>query len=106
LPDSTRKHRRIAQGHELVWAIKARGVSGRGKLIDVSLSGACLEMNHEQAFDKGQTVSVVCSRLAALPATGTIVWVRKTNGHILCGIQFAQVSAGWVSWFNQQVAAA
>jgi hypothetical protein len=63
------------------------------------------KMNQDVPINQGHTVSIVCSRVAALPAHGTIQWTRKESGRLCCGIRFTQASATWSNWFNQHAAA-
>lgn len=104
MSDGARKSPRLTRDFELVWAIESKSLSGRGKLVDVSIGGACLMLNQEQRLDKGTVMALVCSRLSALPSNGIVMWTRKSGTGTLCGIEFSQSNQRWTSWVGEQIA--
>lgn len=89
--DGSRQSKRLDKDLEVVWAAGAGGRSGRGRLLDVSASGARLRVQHQ--LRRGEMVSLVCSGMASLPGQAIVQWCRRTeaaNGYH-CGVAFERV---------------
>ena len=104
MSEGVRKDKRAAQALDVMWAMEARGVSGRARLLDVSISGACMQIDQPLPSGEGSTMSMMCSQVPALPTKGIIRWCRPIPGRqsaFLCGIKFVDASidrARWNEW--------
>lgn len=103
MASDTRKQPRLPRDFEVVWAIPSRGLSGRGKLVDVSAGGVCIEINQPLQLTANTPMSLMCSRLPQLPSTSSLQWARKSGtARTICGLRFVNASSTWASWIAQQ----
>jgi PilZ domain len=105
MTDGVRKHPRVDQNIDLVWAIETRQVSGRGKIVNLSLSGACIRVDLAFAGDKTVILSLICPSIPKLPTKVKLQWVRRVAGaqpHVLIGVAFTQQQneVEWTKWFE------
>lgn len=104
MSDGVRKHARVTRNADIVWALEGRHVSGRGKLVDLSLTGACLKFDAAFAGDRGAAISLLCPSISALPTKGRVQWTRRAAGqpYVLCGVAFElhDSNVEWSRWFN------
>lgn len=98
MADGARKGDRVQLDVEVVWALPSKGTSGRGRLIDVSDSGVCLSIPSAVATDRLAKVSLVCSKIPALPSSGEVMWTRSVRGATMWGVRFVGAGAGWKAW--------
>ena len=110
MSEGVRKHKRAVQTLDVMWALDARGLSGRGRLLDVSISGACLQVDQPLPSGEGSTMSMMCSQVPALPAKVIVRWCRPIPGRqsaFLCGIKFIETAidrARWDEWTAAHIA--
>lgn len=103
MSDSVRKQDRLPRDFELVWAVTSLGLSGRATFVNVSIGGACIELNQVVALERGSAVSLVCSKIPALPSMAKVLWVRKSRAtSTLCGLSFAAQGSSWATWIAAQ----
>ncbi len=105
MADGARKHKRVDRNMDLVWAIEAQRQSGRGKIVNLSVSGACLKLEATFPGDKNATLSLICPTVPKLPTKARLQWVRRVAGaqpHILVGVAFTQQQnePEWIKWFE------
>jgi hypothetical protein len=101
--DGVRKHPRVLRDAAVIWAIEGRHISGRGKLVDVSVGGACLKFDVTFAGDRGAAISLLCPSIPSLPTRARVQWMRRAAGqpYVLCGVVFDIAgSSEWTRWFN------
>jgi hypothetical protein len=105
--DGVRKHPRVARPADVVWAMESRQLSGRAKVVDISLSGACLKVDAAFVGDRGAVISLLCPSIPTLPTKARVQWTRRAPGqpYVLCGVAFEvqSGSAEWSRWFNANV---
>lgn len=107
MPDGVRKDNRAAQTLDVMWAMDSGGVSGRGRLLDLSISGACIEIDQPLPSGEGSMVSMMCSQVPALPSKAIVRWCRPLPGRqsaFLCGIRFVDTAIDRSRW-NEWIAA-
>jgi len=105
MSEGVRKHQRVERNIDVVWAIESRQLSGRGKIVNLSLSGACLRIDATFAGDKTTTLSLICPSIPKLPTRAKVQWFRSVAGatpHVLVGVAFTQQQneAEWSRWFE------
>ena len=109
--DDVRKHKRLDVELELSWSIDSQGLSGPGKLLDVSVPGACFRIDREFVATAGLTFTLEATGLPALPKRGRLRWYRKLAGRapsFLCGVIFIHEEAektAWSEWLDGALAA-
>jgi hypothetical protein len=106
MADGARKGDRVQIDVEVVWALPSRGTSGRGRLVDVSATGVCLSIPAAVATDRLAKISLVCSKIPALPSTGEVMWMRSVRGATMWGVRFLAAGATWTSWLTAHKAQA
>jgi hypothetical protein len=107
--DGVRKHARVLRNADVVWALEGRQLSGRAKLVDISLSGACLKFEPAFAGDRGAPISLLCPAIPQMPPKARVQWTRSAAGqsYVLCGVAFeVQSGAEWGRWFQANTGAA
>jgi len=102
MSDGARKKDRVPVDVEVVWALPSRGTSGRGRLVDVSETGVCLSIPSDVKTDRLAKVSLVCSKIPALPSGGEVMWMRVARGTTLWGIRFGSPGPNWSAWLSTQ----
>ena len=105
MAEGVRKHPRIDRNIDVVWAIEARQISGRGRIVNISLSGACIKLDAAFTGDKNGVLSLICPSMPRLPTKARVQWVRRVAGvqpHVLIGIAFTlqQNETEWAKWFE------
>ena len=101
MSEGVRKDKRAAQALDVMWAMDSRGVSGRGRLLDVSITGACIQIDQPLPSGEGATMSMMCSQVPALPSKATVRWCRPIPGRqgaFLCGIRFVDSAIDRTRW--------
>jgi len=111
MSEGVRKHERINRDIDLVWAIESRQLSGRGKIVNLSLSGACIKLDASFTGDTATALSLICPAVPRLPTRAKVQWFRRVAGvqpHVLVGVAFTQQQneAEWTRWFESQSAPA
>jgi hypothetical protein len=107
MSEGVRKHPRVDRNLDLVWAIEARQLSGRGKIVNLSVTGACIKLDASFTGDKTAQLSLICPSIPKLPTRAKLQWVRRVAGaqpHVLIGVAFTQQQneAEWSRWFEAQ----
>lgn len=104
MADGVRKHPRAAKNCDFMWAGETGGRSGRGKILDVSLTGAKVQL--DQALTPGDSLSVVCPSLPGLPPRARVRWCRPQlkSPAFLCGISFDERSVDERRWNDRALA--
>lgn len=88
-----------------MWASETGGRSGRGQMLDLSVSGARLQVG--QTLGVNDVLSIVCGRLPSLPGRARVKWCRphpKTANAFLCGIAFEERAIDSRRWNAQALA--
>ena len=107
MSDGVRKHPRIDRNIDVVWAIEARQLSGRAKIVNLSLGGACIKADASFNGDQSTTLSLICPTIPRLPTRAKVQWIRRVAGgqpHVLVGVAFTQQQneSEWTRWFETQ----
>ena len=107
--DDVRKHKRLDVELDVTWAIDGQKLSGTGKLLDVSVPGACFRMQQPFAAKPGMVFTLESPDIPAMPKRGRLRWYRKLPGRspvFLCGVIFEdQDNAAWNQWLDTALAA-
>ncbi|HOW34972.1 MAG TPA: PilZ domain-containing protein [Candidatus Omnitrophota bacterium] len=88
-----RQSLRIKESLPISWHIKDQGISGSGKIRNISDSGMLLESRTDATLsDNGVLTfeSALSSPCDFLPSLGRIVWSRRNGSRLLCGIAFIE----------------
>lgn len=106
-----RKHARVRRDFNLRWEIKEQGLSGTGKIYDVSLTGACFQIDQLFVPKGGLVFTLEVPDIPAFPNQAKLRWFRRPNQRLktcLCGVTFVSESidpsGSWSTWIDQQVA--
>lgn len=107
MPSDVRKQPRLLRDFDLVWAVETRRLSGRGKLVDLSVGGACIQLDRDLLTGPNVTMSLVCSKIPVLPTRALIKWVRQIKPGqplYLYGLTFVHhdTPQRWIDWLNAQ----
>ena len=99
-----RKSARATKDLSIMWAAAQSSRSGRGRLIDVSLTGAQIEV--DQILAAGEPISLMCAGMTALPTSAHIQWCQRLAGRagFRCGVKFAPTAIDSSRW-NERVLA-
>ena len=73
MTEGVRKHQRVDRNIDVVWAIEARQLSGRGKIVNLSLSGACIKLDPSFV---GKPVKAAVVRAGALTEVAITIGER------------------------------
>jgi hypothetical protein len=68
--------------------------------VDVSETGVCLSIPTVVATDQLAKVSLMCSKIPALPTVGEVMWTRSVRGVTTWGVRFVSAGATWKSWLT------
>ena len=108
IDDDGRKHKRFDVELDLTWTIESQKLSGPGKLLDVSLPGACFRMQTPFAGKANLDFTLDVPDVPVMPRRGRLRWYRKLPGHspvFLCGVVFEdQNDEAWIAWLDKAVA--
>jgi hypothetical protein len=92
----------LAVAEDVTWTIDAQGLSGAGKLVDVSLLGASLQIDGAFAAKGPVLFRLEAPDVPALPARARLRWFRRLTTDpptFLCGVIFqVAVSLEWSDW--------
>lgn len=103
MSEGVRKEDRLPTKFELVWGVKSQGLSGRGTVVNVSLGGACIELNQTVTLERGTAVSLMCAKIPVLPSSAKVLWIKRlSSASTICGVGFAAHGAAWANWIAQQ----
>jgi hypothetical protein len=107
VPSDVRKQARLLRDFDVVWAVESRRISGRGKLVDLSIGGACIQLDQDLSSGPNVTLSLVCSKIPVLPSRGQVKWVKQVKPGqplYLYGLTFVHqnVPERWIDWLNTQ----
>jgi hypothetical protein len=105
MTEGVRKHPRVERNVDIVWAIETRQISGRGKIVNLSVSGACIKLDSTFGGEKNGLLSLICPTIPRLPTKARLQWVRRVTGvqpHVLIGVAFVQQQneVEWGKWFE------
>lgn len=107
--DDGRKHKRLDVELDLTWTIESQKLTGSGKLLDVSVPGACFRMHQPFAAEAGLVFRLEAPAVPALPKHGKLRWYRKLPGRspvFLCGVTFEdQENEAWNQWLDAALTA-
>lgn len=110
MKNDVRTHRRLDVELPCTWAIESQNLSGPGKLLDVSLPGACFRMDQPFAAKAGLVFTLESPDVPALPKRGRLRWYRKLPGRVpvfLCGVMFEdQENEAWNQWLDEALGVA
>ena len=98
-----RKHPRLVQNTPVSWAIASQHLSGEGVLLDVSLTGARVQMSATFDTRRGATFTLNAAAIPALPRTARLRWFRRVTGPIpvvVCGLIFEDPDVDPSPWFD------
>lgn len=104
-----RKHQRQASDAvEVVWLIEGQQSAGKGRLIDVSLTGICVEISSTALQCRTDvTFSLHIPQIASAPARARLRWYRRIESHdtvFLCGLVFLRPYAqAWLDWVSAYI---
>jgi hypothetical protein len=107
---NARKHKRLGREIPVSWSIDAQQVSGDGLLMDVSLTGACLRLEHPLDGWTGAIFTLHADGVECLPRTARLRWFRRLGGPIpvyLCGLIFHEQglhAKTWRDWLDAELA--
>ena len=100
-----RKHKRLAVAVDVTWSIENLGVSGNGKLVDVSLLGAGLQIEGAFAPTGNVLIRLHSHDVGVLPSLARLRWSRQLTQQppvFLCGVIFqVALSTEWSDWVRQ-----
>jgi hypothetical protein len=103
--DDARKFKRFETELDLTWTIESQNISGKGKLLDVGVPGACFRMQQPFVARAGLVFTLDVPDVPAMPKRGKLRWYRKLPGRapmFLCGIVFEDAeSPEWNEWLDQ-----
>jgi hypothetical protein len=103
--DDVRKHKRLEVELDLTWSIESQNLSGPGKLLDVSVPGACFRMEEPFVAKAGLIFTLDVPEIPAMPKQGRLRWYRKLPGRkpvFLCGVIFeGGDTEAWNRWLDQ-----
>ena len=106
--EDVRKHKRFETELDLNWTIESQQISGKGKLLDVSLPGACFRMEQPFAAKANLVFTLDAPDIPAMPKRARLRWYRKLPGRaptFLCGVIFEESdTAAWNAWLDQALA--
>ena len=104
MSDDVHRHKRLDVELSLSWSIDGQGVQGSGKLLDVSLPGACFRIEQPFSADRGLTFVLESKDVPAMPKRGRLRWYRRLPGRdpkFLCGVIFDKCDdPAWVQWLE------
>ena len=100
-----RKHKRLAVAVDVTWTIENQGLSGNGKLVDVSLLGAGLQIEGAFATTGNVLLRLHSPDVEVLPALARLRWARQLTEQpptYLCGVIFqVALSTEWSDWVKE-----
>ena len=105
MADGVRKHARAAKNCDVMWAGETGGRSGRGKIVDISLTGTKLQL--DQQLKPGDGLSIVCPTIPGLPSRGRVKWCRpqlNSSTTYFCGVVFEERSIDAKRWNDRTLA--
>jgi hypothetical protein len=106
--DDVRKHKRLEMELDINWSIESQNLSGKGKLLDVSVPGACFRIEQPFVAKSGLIFTLEAPEIPALPKHGRLRWYRKLPGRnpvFLCGVIFEGGDhEAWIQWLDQTLA--
>ena len=103
--DDVRKCKRFDVEFDVDWTIENQGVSGKGKLLDVTTSGACFRIAQSFSAPSALTFRMAVAELPAFPKRARLRWFRRLPGRspmFLCGVVFEDSDLSeWGRWLAQ-----
>ena len=103
--DDVRKCKRFDVEFDVDWMIESQGVSGKGKLLDVTMGGACFRITQSFTAPSALTFTMQVAELPAFPKRGRLRWFRRLPGRhpmFLCGVVFEDGDLSeWSRWLAQ-----
>lgn len=104
MSDGVRRHKRVERNFDVLWALDGGRISGRARLVDISVGGMCLQIDQPLSPGDSSTLSLVSTQVSSLPTKGRVRWCRPVPGRpsaFLCGITFVESSIDtrrWADW--------
>ena len=107
--EDVRKFKRFDVEIDVNWTIEGEEVSGTGKLLDVSLPGACFRMHQPFTAKARMIFTLEAPDVPHMPRRGRLRWYRKLPGKnptFLCGVIFEEGSddPAWSEWLDRAIA--
>jgi hypothetical protein len=102
--DNGRKNRRQkSDAVDLVWLVEGRRLAGKGRLIDISLTGLCVEVSSTSCpVQAGLTLVLQIPKIPAAPKRARLRWYRRVaqrSSVYLCGLVFLPpCDQAWRDW--------
>lgn len=96
-----RRHRRLRYDAPINWSIAAQALTGEGRLLDVSLTGARMRITGPINTQHGAVFRLASATIPALPPHARLRWFRRESAvhpHYLCGIVFETDAADHANW--------
>ena len=107
--DDGRKHKRQKRDAvDLLWLVEGRQVAGKGRLVDISMTGLCVEMSGS-AFpvQAGLTVFIQIPDIPVAPKRARLRWYRRVahrSSVYLCGLIFLPpYDQAWAEWVSEYI---
>jgi len=107
--DGQRRHLRVRDDIPVKWVVERLGLSGRGILRNLSVSGAMLEVKALMAVNEGLLVALKAEEISEsvfVPPQAEVVWgkgAKEGHGYFFYGVQFKNPSAEYIKAIESRV---
>ena len=103
--NETRKNLRIRENQSVRWSVNESQQSGQGKILNISSTGMLLEAETtveplDQAILRFDSI---LGENNYVPETGELIWHKRKNGGLLCGVRFVDSSQNILTRLNQHI---
>ncbi len=98
---------RVKEHIPVRWSVKDTALNGRGRILNISTSGAMLETSNVAAAERAIfSLETIKSNGFILPREGRLVWSRPKgwgNNRQLCGLEFVEPNEESVAQLREKV---